>query len=560
MKLTFHKKTYKTKNILRRASFALIREAIHDTRRDIDKVNSELLELHLVLSNSLHPILWNTLETLSNFRAETNADLTKIKQLKKFNSLTAEQRPRKKETPPTETHKLVYNFSNLELNEATTSVLSKGFNFAVAPARIPVENIISEVESSITNIPPETAEIIRQDVSQILRTAKPPKRNLTREEKEALRDLQKNKEIIVLPADKGNATVVMNIDDYDKKLTDLLNDTAYEKIATDPTTYLEKTTKAKIKVSNIKKEDQPKLIPREKSSRCPKLYGLPKVHKVGMPLRPIVSSIGSPTQPLAKFLANQLQPYAEEADSYVKNAGHFIERIKDVTLDPGHLLVSFDVVSLFTNVPVEESLEIIGKKYPIPPDTLNLTRHCLNNTYFIYKDQRYKQVEGAPMGSPLSPVIANLFMQEIEIRAITTAEYKPKLWLRYVDDTFIIWTHGEEKLNTFLNHINTIHPKIQFTMELEKDQQLPFLDVLIIKKTDGTLGYTEKLLPNLPEKIVVVMDNALYHMRREEVIPTQAFNKDQIKIWLLEKDIFFEEDYLKSELMEVVNTYKERLM
>ncbi|XP_072401183.1 uncharacterized protein [Diabrotica undecimpunctata] len=240
MKLTFHKKTYKTKNILRRASFALIREAIHDTRRDIDKVNSELLELHLVLSNSLHPILWNTLETLSNFRAETNADLTKIKQLKKFNSLTAEQRPRKKETPPTETHKLVYNFSNLELNEATTSVLSKGFNFAVAPARIPVENIISEVESSITNIPPETAEIIRQDVSQILRTAKPPKRNLTREEKEALRDLQKNKEIIVLPADKGNATVVMNIDDYDKKLTDLLNDTAYEKIATDPTTYLEK--------------------------------------------------------------------------------------------------------------------------------------------------------------------------------------------------------------------------------------------------------------------------------------------------------------------------------
>ncbi|XP_072398131.1 uncharacterized protein [Diabrotica undecimpunctata] len=422
MKLTFHKKTYKTKNILRRASFALIREAIHDTRRDIDKVNSELLELHLVLSNSLHPILWNTLETLSNFRAETNADLTKIKQLKKFNSLTAEQRPRKKETPPTETHKLVYNFSNLELNEATTSVLSKGFNFAVAPARIPVENIISEVESSITNIPPETAEIIRQDVSQILRTAKPPKRNLTREEKEALRDLQKNKEIIVLPADKGNATVVMNIDDYDKKLTDLLNDTAYEKIATDPTTYLEKTTKAKIKVSNIKKQDQPKLIPREKSSRCPKLYGLPKVHKVGMPLRPIVSSIGSPTQPLAKFLANQLQPYAEEADSYVKNAGHFIERIKDVTLDPGHLLVSFDVVSLFTNVPVEESLEIIGKKYPIPPDTVNLTRHCLNNTYFIYKDQRYKQVEGAPMGSPLSPVIANLFMQEIEIRAITTAE------------------------------------------------------------------------------------------------------------------------------------------
>ncbi|XP_072395251.1 uncharacterized protein [Diabrotica undecimpunctata] len=285
MKLSFHKKNQKTKNILRRASLALIRESIHDTRREIDQINSRLLKLHLILGNTLHPVLWNILDTLSNFRAETNADLTKTKQIKKFERLSLEQHPR--ETPQQDTCKLVYNFSNFTLDEATKSVLSKGFNFAVAPARIPIENIICEVESSITNIPSDTAETIRQDVSRILRTAKPPKRNLTHEEKEALNSLRKNKEIIVLPADK---------------------------------------------------EHHFQLIPREKSSRCPKLYGLPKVHKDGLPLRPIVSSIGSPLQPLARFLAEKLQPYAEEADSYVKNAGHFIERIKDVTLGPGHLL------------------------------------------------------------------------------------------------------------------------------------------------------------------------------------------------------------------------------
>ncbi|XP_072401710.1 uncharacterized protein [Diabrotica undecimpunctata] len=150
-------------------------------------------------------------------------------------------------------------------------------------------------------------------------------------------------------------------------------------------------------------------------------YGLAKVHKAALSLRPIVSYIGSLLQPLANVLAEQLQPYAEETDCYVKNASHFIKRIKDVTLEPGHLLISFDVVPLFTNVPKDESLEIISRNHPIPQATLNLTKHCLNNTYFIYKKQRYKQGEGPPMSSPLSPLIANLFMQEIEQRAIGTA-------------------------------------------------------------------------------------------------------------------------------------------
>ncbi|XP_072392324.1 uncharacterized protein [Diabrotica undecimpunctata] len=172
MKLSFHKNNHKTKNILKRASLALTREAIQDSRRDIDKVNSELLKLYLTLSNKVHPIMWNIFDKLTNFRSETDADLTKKKQIKKFEKLILQQRPKNKELPTTESSNLVYNFSNLTLDEATNSVLSKGFNFAIAPTRIPIENIISEVETTITKLPSETAEIIRQDVSQILRTAK----------------------------------------------------------------------------------------------------------------------------------------------------------------------------------------------------------------------------------------------------------------------------------------------------------------------------------------------------------------------------------------------------
>ncbi|XP_072378558.1 uncharacterized protein [Diabrotica undecimpunctata] len=156
--------TYKTKNILKRASLALTK-AIQDSRRDIDKVNSELLKLYLTLSNKVHPTLWNIFDKLTNFRSETDADLTKEKHIKKFEKMILQQRPKNKEVPTTESSNLVYNFSNLTLDEAINSVLFKGFNFAIALRRIPVKNIISEVETTITKLPSETAEIIRQDLS-----------------------------------------------------------------------------------------------------------------------------------------------------------------------------------------------------------------------------------------------------------------------------------------------------------------------------------------------------------------------------------------------------------
>ncbi|ERL94868.1 hypothetical protein D910_12141, partial [Dendroctonus ponderosae] len=82
------------------------------------------------------------------------------------------------------------------------------------------------------------------------------------------------------------------------------------------------------------------------------------------------------------------------------------------------------------------------------------------------------------MGSPLSPVIANYFMEKFEKNALDTAVRKPKCWFRYVDDTFVVWGHGLTELEDFLRHLNSINPKIQFTMEVEKDGRLPFFGCL----------------------------------------------------------------------------------
>jgi hypothetical protein len=86
------------------------------------------------------------------------------------------------------------------------------------------------------------------------------------------------------------------------------------------------------------------------------------------------------------------------------------------------------------------------------------------------------------MGTTLSPVVSNIFMEHFEELVLRTANHRPTLWLRYVDDTFVIWPHGPDKLQEFFEHINSLRPSIQFTMETEVDNKIPFLDVLVIKK------------------------------------------------------------------------------
>ncbi|XP_071442511.1 uncharacterized protein [Hetaerina americana] len=118
-----------------------------------------------------------------------------------------------------------------------------------------------------------------------------------------------------------------------------------------------------------------------------------------------------------------------------------------------------------------------------------MVEYCLRNSYFLWNEGFYEQREGAAMGSPLSPVIANLSMEKSEESATETYSKKAKLWLRYVDDTFVIWQHGIQERSDFVSDLNNQHRAIQFTMELEKNKQIPFLDVLVKRKEDGSLGH-----------------------------------------------------------------------
>ena len=147
----------------------------------------------------------------------------------------------------------------------------------------------------------------------------------------------------------------------------------------------------------------------------PKFYGLPKIHKHDTPLRPIVSSWGSVTHGVAKELAKILKPLVGKSPHHINSTQDFVEQVKHITLAPGECLSSYDVSALFTSVPIDPSLNIIKdlleKDHTLKErtvmevsDIILLLEVCLKITYFSFQDQFYEQVEGAAMGSPVTPL------------------------------------------------------------------------------------------------------------------------------------------------------------
>ena len=214
----------------------------------------------------------------------------------------------------------------------------------------------------------------------------------------------------------------------------------------------------KLKEKNFFNEiEYDKLYPS--GSAPARIYGTPKMHKFSSSdsfpkLRPIVSSIGAFDYNLARFLCDLLSPLVPN-DYSCKDTFSFVSQINNANRSK-KFLVSYDVTSLFTNIPLQETIDIAINLIFNHNPNLNITRKELkklflfatSKTHFIFNSKFYNQVDGVAMGSPLAPVLANIFMGFHESKWFN--EYnlnKPKFYLRYVDDILAAFDNEQDSLN-----------------------------------------------------------------------------------------------------------------
>jgi hypothetical protein len=386
-----------------------------------------------------------------------------------------------------------------------THVLRKGLGFALAPRRMDVVDFAASVEMSLNVVNASDRAWIRREVVGMLKSFKLKGDNLTVEERKALNSLRSMDDVVFLPADKGTCTVILNSSSYDSKLEALIQEGPYRMVKGDPGQRFRKQLTALLSPlvdrGVLDRGTYLRWCPTHFVS--PHIYGLPKVHKEGCPLRPIVSMRGSLFSSISGYLARILAPYYQHAPSHVENSLQVKRRVSEaLRLNPTAILGSFDVVSLFTQVPVREAIDVVvrllnedsdlASRTQIDLKTLgDLIEFCLTSCYFLFRSTFYVQEDGVAMGSSLGCVVANVYMCFFEDMALSTALRRdlptPLIWIRYVDD--ILAMFGNEcDFSAFISFLNSLRVSIQFTVELESQGQLPFLD-LHIKRVEDTVVY-----------------------------------------------------------------------
>ena len=212
----------------------------------------------------------------------------------------------------------------------------------------------------------------------------------------------------------------------------------------------------------------------------------------------MVSANNCPTEKISALTDIFLKPHLPKIKSYVKDTTNFIQKISKLTkLSEKAILCTLDVSSLYTNIPNLEGRIAEAKflrkhrtvsKGPEPTNKsiCQMLNMVLTMNNFRFDGRDYLQTAGTAMGTRVAPTYANIFMSDFEDKFVYTYPKQPLFWARFIDDIFMVWEYGEEELQKFILHLNTIHATIKFTSEYSQTK-VNFLDVWAIKNREGYL-------------------------------------------------------------------------
>jgi len=359
-----------------------------------------------------------------------------------------------------------------------------------------IQNIVSATETTVNN-----KKILHNNR---LAMHHHHRNNLTTEERKSLQQLRNDDSIVIKPADKGGATVILDKFAYLREAHRQLSNTRYYTKLSEPI-YKGNIRKINEILESMKSEKfiskkQLHFLRAKDTDRARTFYLLPKIHKPrdkwpqsNMPEgRPIVSDCGSESYRISQYIDSFIRPISIRHSSYIKDTYDFIQKIRDQQIPKNALLVTADVSALYTNMHIDRTMQVTKNalaRYPDPqrPDDhiLRLLDITLRNNDFIFNGEHYLQICGTAMGKAYAPGLADLYLEEFDEKAKHGFKIKPLLYYRFLDDIHFVWTGTAEELLEFEIYLNSLIDGIKITLN-SSDEKVNFLDTTVYKTPHHT--------------------------------------------------------------------------
>jgi hypothetical protein len=416
----------------------------------------------------------------------------------------------------------IENMSNIELTSEEKALLSKGLKYNMHQKQKNwVKTLAIEADSAVDLLDPHEQTYMRQRIAYCLRnlTDKNTRNNarntkLASVEKKVIRDLKQKLEennLMVTKADKGNTLIIMSKDEYHLKIQDFITQNTFTKIRQNYTSVQQKEVKTGINTCRLTIRQKDKWRYSAMNPKAPHIHGLIKLHKNDKPIRPIVNWKDSPGYKLAKHLAKLLKHTIQLPNVFnVKNSKALMQSLSQSNVQPGTKVCSFDIKNMYTNIPINELYDVIQESLihnSVPTDDIReimtLVRIILKQNYFQYNDELFLQNDGLAMGAPTSSIFTEIFIQYLEHNYVVKILQKHNIidYYRYVDDVLIIYNSECTNIQDTMQDFNNIHPRIQYTMEMQVDRKLNYLDITI-EIIDNSFSFNVYRKPTTTDLII----------------------------------------------------------